>query len=160
MDLLDRLLEHDHWATALLLDASRGLSEAQLDRPFDIGHGTLRETFEHMNFVVDFWTGAMAGQPVTTAREGHRPIAVLIDRHERSYAAFAGFARRVRDEQRLDDTFVDQSATRKTLGGTIIHVIHHNAQHRGEARHILDRLGVPDLWDGDPQEWETETQDM
>ena len=48
MDLLDRLLEHDHWATAQLLDLSRHLSDAQLDQEFDIGHRTLRDTFEHM----------------------------------------------------------------------------------------------------------------
>ncbi len=39
MDLLDRLLAHDHWATARLLDLSRGLTDAQLDQPFDIGTG-------------------------------------------------------------------------------------------------------------------------
>ncbi len=111
-----------------------------------------------MIFVVDFWTGWMTGQPGTTEREGRRSIAGLGDYHERFYAAFAAFARRVRDEQRLDDTFLDHNAWRKTLGGTIIHVIHHNAQHRGEARHILECLGVPGLWDGDPQEWEAVTQ--
>ena len=26
--------------------------------------------------------------------------------------------------------------------------------HRGEVLHMLQRLGVPDLPDGDPQEWE------
>ncbi len=158
MDLLDRLLGHDHWATAQLLEASRSLADAQLDRPFDIGHRTLRETLAHTIFVVDFWTGWMTGQPGTTEREGRRSIADLVDYHERFYAAFAAFAGRVRDEQRLDDTFLDHNAWRKTLGGTIIHVIHHNAQHRGEARHILERLGVPGLWDGDPQEWEAVTQ--
>ena len=45
MDLLDRLLKHDRWATDQLLEVSRGLSDAQLDQAFDIGHRTLRETF-------------------------------------------------------------------------------------------------------------------
>ena len=56
MDLLDRLLGHDHWATAKLLDLSRGLTDEHLDLPFDVGHQTLRATFEHMSFNVEFWT--------------------------------------------------------------------------------------------------------
>ena len=44
MDLLDRLLDHDHWATTQLLDVSRNLTDAQLDQEFDIGHRSLRGT--------------------------------------------------------------------------------------------------------------------
>lgn len=40
---------------------------------------------------------------------------------------------------------------------TILQIITHNVQHRSEARHILQRLGVSGLWDGDPQEWEHAT---
>ena len=157
MDLLDRLLGHDHWTTARLLELSRDLTDARLDQPFDIGHGTLRETFDHMTDSVAFWTGLMVEQPVNTPRDD-RSIAALIERHERSYAAFASLARRLHDEQRMDDTFVDHFAIRQELGATIIHVILHNMQHRGEALHMLQRLGVPDLPDGDPQEWEQDTQ--
>lgn len=42
----------------------------------------------------------------------------------------------------------------QSFGATIFQVIHHNAGHRSEVLHILQRLGVPDLPDGDPQEWE------
>jgi hypothetical protein len=64
MDLLDRLVGHDHWATAGLLELTRNLTDAQLDQPFDIGHRTLRATFEHMILNVEFWTTLMAEQPV------------------------------------------------------------------------------------------------
>ncbi|MBA2469663.1 MAG: DinB family protein, partial [Chloroflexia bacterium] len=74
MDVLDRLLGHDHWATVQLLELSRILTDEQLDQPFDIGHRTLRATFEHMIFNVEFWTGVMAGQPVDAPRDGS-PLA-------------------------------------------------------------------------------------
>jgi uncharacterized damage-inducible protein DinB len=153
MDLLDRLLDHDHWATLQLLDVSRGLTDAQLDQPFDIGHRTLRATFGHMIFNVEFWTAAMAGQPFD-ARPDDGPPAALRERHERACAAFATLARRVRDEQRLDDTFVDHFGERMTFGGAILHVVLHDAEHRGEALHILDRLGVPDLPEVDHGLWD------
>src|SRR3712207_35856 len=104
MDLLDRLLEHDRWATTQLLELSRGLTDAQLDQELDIGHRTLRATFEHMVLNVGFWTGLMTAQSVD-APPGNCSIPALIDWHERSYATFATLARRLRDEQRLDDTF-------------------------------------------------------
>ncbi len=155
MDLLDRLLEHDRWATDQLLDLSRGLNDGQLDQEFDIGHRTVRETFEHMIINVGFWTGLMTEQPVDVQRDD-RSLAALIDRHERSYATFAALARQMRDEQRLDDTFIDHYDARKSFGGTILHVALHNAEHRTEAVHILQRLGVPDVPEVDHGLWDYE----
>lgn len=157
MDLLDRMLGHDHWATAQLLQVSRDLPDAQLDQEFDIGQRTLRDTFDHMIYVIDFWTGWMDGRPVPhdrTTQDYDRSIAAQIERHERHQAAFAALARQLHDGGRLDDTFIDHFDYRQSMGATILQVLHHNAQHRAEARHMLERLGVPDLWDYDPQEWE------
>jgi uncharacterized damage-inducible protein DinB len=78
----------------------------------------------------------------------------MIERHERFYDTFATFARQVHDEQRLEDTFTDHFGQQMTLGGAILHVILHSAEHRTEAVHILTRLGLPEppevdhgLWD-------------
>lgn len=154
MDLLDRMVGHDRWATTMFLEKSRELSDDQLDQQFDIGQRTLRDTFDHLIHTIDFWAAQMSGRPAPPDREGRPSIAELIDRHERNSAFFADISRRVQDEQRLGETFTDAFGYPQTLGATIIHVVLHNAQHRAEARHILERLGVDDLWDGDPQEWE------
>jgi uncharacterized damage-inducible protein DinB len=154
MDLLDRMLGHDYWATTHLLELCRELPDAQLDQPFDIGHQTLRETFDHMIYNLDAWTAMMAGQWPTMER-GLRPsIAALIDQHERYHADFIALARQLHDEQRLDDTFVDHADVAQSFGATIIHVLYHHVLHRSEVQHILQRLGVENDRDGDPQEWE------
>lgn len=144
MDLLDRLLEHDRWATTRLLELCRGLTDAQLDRQFDVGHRTLRATLDHQIPNLDFWTGLMTKQPVEQRRDPSS-VETLIADHERAYAAFAGLARRVRDEGRLDDTFPDHHGHPMTYGGAILMVILHDEAHRTEVVHILDRLGVPEL---------------
>ena len=159
MELLDLLLDHDHWATARLVDVSGSLTDAQLDQPFDIGHRTLRATFGHMIFNVPFWTAFLSGQPADGGysddlQSGDRSLAALGDHHERSYAAFANVARRLRDERRLDETYVDHYAVRKSFGGTILMVVEHNVEHRGEALHLLERLGVPDLPEVDLGAWD------
>jgi uncharacterized damage-inducible protein DinB len=153
MDLLDRLLSHDQWATAQLLAVSRGLPDAHLDQEFDIGHRTLRATFEHMIFNTEAWTALMAAQPLHAQRDD-RSLPALADRHQRAYMAFAALARRVRDEERLDDTFADHFGGPMTFGGGIIHVVLHNAEHRSEALHILERLGAPDLSEVDHGLWD------
>jgi uncharacterized damage-inducible protein DinB len=160
MDLLDRQLAHDEWATAQLLELSRDLSDAQLDQEFDIGHRTLRETLDHLIFVVDFWTSLMAGQPVKWERNVHRSIAEITDRHARFYPAFATIARRILDEQRLDDTFTDHFGGPMTYDGAISHVILHNAEHRVEAVHMLGRLGLDNVPEVDHGLWDYERRSV
>ena len=153
MDLLDRLLDHDHWATNQLLQVCSSLPDPALDREFDIGHRTLRGTFEHMIFNIEVWTGLMLRQPPNepSAKE---PIAAIAERFERAHERFAGAARQVRDENRFDATFVDHFGGEMTFGGAIIHVVLHNAEHRSEILHILQRLGVSDLPEIDHGAWD------
>jgi uncharacterized damage-inducible protein DinB len=153
MDPLDRLLEHDRWSTETLLDVSRELTDAQLDQPFDIGHRTVRATFEHIIPNVDFWTRLMEGQPLKAPHDG-LSLDSLIEDHARNYTAFAALARRVRDDRRLDDIFLDHHDMPQTFGGAILMVILHNAEHRTEVLHILERLGVPDLPEVDHGLWD------
>lgn len=157
MDLLDRILEHDHWATAHLLELCRDLTDEQLDQPFDIGHRTLRETFDHMLYTIGFWTGFMVGQPIhpdRTTQDYERSIAAMTERFERDYTTFASVARRTRDEQRWEETFVDHWKLPVTFGGTIVQVPQHNVEHRAEILHILQRLGLPDVPEVDHLLWE------
>jgi uncharacterized damage-inducible protein DinB len=156
MDLLDRMLEHDRWATSTMLDVSRDLSDEQLDRSYDIGLGSLRATFGHIIVNVDFWIRLMTGDPIEYEELTRASIADLIQHHDRTYAAFAALARRLRDEQCLDDIFLDHYEVNKSFGGTILHVVLHNAEHRTEAVHILQRLGLPNVPEVDHGLWDYE----
>lgn len=155
MDLIDRMLDHDDWANRQVLGLSRDLTDEQLDQVFDIGHGALRATLTHMVFTIGFWTALMNGH-----KPGYRDyppdpsIATLTEVYERSYPEFSSLARRVRDEQRLDDTFQDHYDLPTSLGGAIIQIVQHNVEHRTEALHILKRLGVDDLPEIDFLLWE------
>ena len=107
MDLLDRLLGHDAWTTRELLLRCRSLTNEQLDRRFEIGHATLRATFDHVIWNIEVWTDLMCHRP----RRPHpgaeaETVPRFIERLDATYAEFAAVARRVQDEKRLDDTFV------------------------------------------------------
>lgn len=153
MDLLDLLLDHDHWATRTLLDTCAALPDEQLDQPFDIGHRTLRATFEHIIFAFPFWGAFLTGQPAEP-EPADRSIASLIDAHERTHGDFMRICRQLRDEGRLGEVYSDHYGVKKTFGGTILMVNQHGAEHRTEILHILERLGIPDLPEVDLGVWE------
>src|SRR5262245_54776271 len=98
MDLLDRLLGHDAWTTRQLLLLSRDLSDEQLDRHFDIGHETLRETFRHIIGNMEVWTDLIRERPVRS-RSGPGSaadsIAGLLARLDAVAPDFAGIARQI-----------------------------------------------------------------
>lgn len=159
MDLLDRLLGHDAWTTRQLLQRCQGLSDSQLNRSVDAGHETVYATLVHMIGNVRVWTDLMLGRPVMRDAATWRGLSVadLTARHDAAAADFAALARRLQDEDRLDELWtdtLDDPPTVKTYGGAIAHVITHNMHHRSELLHILHRLGVPDLPEGDVLSWE------
>lgn len=149
MDLLDRLLEHDRWATGRLLDTCVGLTDAQLDQEFDIGHRTLRVTIDHIISNIEGWTALMVRIPPPDEPD-NPTIALQKERSDRAYDAFAELARRVVAEDRLDDMFTDFYGEQQSCGGAILHVILHNEGHRNETVHMLTRLGLP----GEALEWD------
>ncbi len=53
MDLLDRMLGHDAWATGVLFETCGGLSNSQLRQQFDIGQGCVFMTMSHLVEAID-----------------------------------------------------------------------------------------------------------
>ncbi|MGE3798954.1 MAG: DinB family protein [Thermomicrobiales bacterium] len=146
MDIVDRLLDFDEWAMHDLLRASSSLADAQLDQEFDIGHRTVRATFIHLIWNLDFWTSLMTGgDPLPEPDWTGISIAKLAERYDRSFAAFAALARKLRDEERMDEVFVDHWQVKKSMSGTILQVILHASEHRMEITHMLIRLGVQNV---------------
>ena len=160
MDLLDRLLEHDRWTTRQVLLICRTLPPEQWRQPFDLGPGTLDDTLRHMIRNIQVWTDLMLTRPLRpldaiNQADGETLPAVFAA----VYADFAACARRLRDDDRLDDVYLDtldNPPQPKSFGGTIAHVITHNMHHRAELLHMLGRLGVSDLPEGDVLGWEAQ----
>jgi uncharacterized damage-inducible protein DinB len=156
MDILDRLLGHDAWTTRQLLLRCRDLTDEQLDRKFDIGDRSLRQTFQHIIRNMEAWTDLMAERPVRLGK-GNDRVEQLLERLSLAAKDLAEVSRRMRDEGRLDETYVDtldNPPTRKSFGGTIIHVITHSMHHRAQALYIMEHLGPTDLPEGDALGWE------
>jgi uncharacterized damage-inducible protein DinB len=161
MDLLDRLLEHDAWTTRQLLDRCRALSDDQIDRPFDIGHRTVRATFQHIIVNMEAWSALMAGATELPPRPPREREAVvsLADRLTRAAADLAQVARAVRARDGWDEGWLDvldDPPKEKTFGGAIAHVITHSMHHRAQLLYMLRQLGLAGLPEGDVLSWEQE----
>jgi len=153
MDLLDRLIARDLWATPQLLGLGIGLGDSRLDQEFDPGHRTLRETFHHMIYTIGFWTATMSGRP---APRELRDLSIpsLLNSYRQEQEAFSVFAQRVWDEARFDDVFIDHYEVKKSMGGTLLAILLHNEEHRTEALHVLNRLDVPEIPEIDLGAWD------
>jgi uncharacterized damage-inducible protein DinB len=163
MDILDRLLGHDAWTSHQILLRCQELSEEQLDQPFDIGVGSVRATLQHTIGNVEVWTALIAGGPLPerTPRDARPSLTELMARHAAAVAAFRTLSQEVAAEGRLDELWVDRlddPPREKTYGGAIAHVLTHNHFHRAELLHMLARLGLTDLPEGDVLGWEQQAR--
>jgi uncharacterized damage-inducible protein DinB len=158
--VLERLLRHDAWTTRSLLVLSGGLSDAELDREFDIGHRTLRRTFVHIIRNMECWCDLMTGRPQRWSACEVPPresVPALTDRLDVVADELLQLGKRVATENREEDFFVDyldQPPRRKPLGAGLVHIATHGMHHRAQCLYIMRQLGVKDLIEGDALSWE------
>ncbi|MGN6699839.1 MAG: DinB family protein, partial [Thermomicrobiales bacterium] len=105
------------------------------------------------------WTALMRGRAQRPAAPPAKPpaMAALRARFAASALDFAALARELAAANRLDELWndvLDTPPQRKSYGGAIAHVLIHNAQHRSEIGHMLQRLGVSAVPEGDVLSWE------
>src|SRR5262249_3054113 len=164
MDLSDRLVEHDHWLTARLLENAATLSDAALDRPirpgltvhaFEGPEPDVRTMLERIVFTKEVWTAAIGGGGIPPPRP--RRLPGLPARLAAVQPQFTALVRRIRDRNQWDDVFVDALCTPPvsfTLGSVIAHILTVGVVRRQSVIEALRELGVREVESRDPIEWE------
>jgi len=164
MDLSDRLVEHDHWHTARLLEQAATLSDEALDRhvrpglvvhAFEGPEPDVRTMLDRVVFTKEVWTAAIAGRDFPADRD--RSIAGQQARLAAVQPQFTALVRRIRDRNEWDDVFVDALCTPPvsfTFGSVIAHILTVSVIRRQTVIDVLRELGVRDVETRDPIEWE------
>jgi AraC family transcriptional regulator len=164
MDLTDRLVEHDHWLTARLLERAAPLPDAALDRALRPGlvvvsfegvEPDVRTVLERLVFAKEVWTAAIGGRDFPSA--GERTIAALQKRQAAVQPQFTALVRRIRDRGEWDDVFVDALCTPPvsfTLGSVVASILTYAAIRRQLAIDMLRELGISDVESNEPIDWE------
>ncbi|MBO0782194.1 MAG: DinB family protein [Ktedonobacteraceae bacterium] len=157
MDILARYLGYEAWTLRYFISRCREVSPSQLYQRFDIGQGTIHATLAHIIGNLEAWTDLMRERPVRDLPPLAETVDDYLQRFDIAMADFTDCARMLVAEGRLDDTYMDVLDTPpvpKTFGGTLLHVLTHTTVHRWEIQHMLQRLGLDDLIEGDALSWE------
>lgn len=152
---LDILLEHDKWATRLILQACEKLTADQFARRFEIGPGSLQATTTHMIAAMKTWTDTLAQRPPgpRVDQQGTRYTpAQLLSMHEESAAEFAAIAKKHPLDQIVKRTR-DGKEFSFARGVVITHVATHGMHHRAQCLNMLKHLGVSPLPPSSVTEW-------
>lgn len=152
MDMLDRYLGYETWTFRYFIERCRELTPVQLHQPFDIGHGTVHDTISHVIYNIEVWTDLMRERPVRDLPRIAANPDNYLQRFDEAMADFADFAHLLVTEGRLGGTYLDALDTPpkpKNFGATLLHVLTHTTVHRWEIQHMLQRLGLSDLIEGD-----------
>jgi len=164
MDLSDRLVQHEHWHTARLLEQAATLPDEALDRhvrpglvvhAFEGPEPDLRTMLERILFTKEVWTAAIGGRDIPPRDQ--RSVAALQARLAAVEPQFAALVRRIRDRNEWDDVFVDALCTPPvsfTFGSVIAHMLTVSVVRRQNVIEVLRALGVADAETRDPIEWE------
>ena len=153
---LDVLLAHDSWATDQILSAMRALSDEQLDRPFEMGLGSLRATIIHMIDAIGGWHTALVGTNDYQPLDPKASVDAIAGKHATVSRAIAslGKAGPVGDVMRASRATRSISAPRGVL---VTHFLTHGTHHRAQALNMLRRLGVQSLPQSSVMQWAVAT---
>lgn len=161
-DFLSILMNHNLWATRVLIDRCRELSAEQFHRRFDIGLGSIHDTLRHVAGAMLRWADRLGSRPLRPSIEklDHRwPPDELLDALTRGDAELHGVAGDLTREGRWQEMMEFVTADGRTLRfrriTAMMHVMTHGMHHRAQVLNMRRQLGLPPLGlDLDVVEWE------
>jgi AraC family transcriptional regulator len=163
MDLTERMIEHDNWLTATLIDAASQLSDEELDEPVHVTPRTeafrestpsIRSMLDRLVFTKEIWSAAIAGRELVLNDDAS--LSSLKHRLDGAGGKFASIVRDIRDRGAWDTAFVDATCDPPesfTFGGAIAHALTWDAYRRQVVAAALHERGVDGI-SVDPLDWE------
>jgi uncharacterized damage-inducible protein DinB len=131
-----------------LLDASRTLSDAQLDQPLDIGMGSVRRILRHVLAGEITWLERWRGVTEAVWAEASLPhdLPTLSARFDQTGHDLIHFIEALApDRLAIEQPYRDSRGTlyRATLGQMILQGLLHSHHHRAQWVNALRRVGGP-----------------
>lgn len=144
-ELIALYAAYGDWGMKRLFDHAEGMLDADLDRDFNMGMGTLRKTLLHLYDAEIWWHHNWRGEKTPFQRlPTDTPIADLRDRWMKMAADRSDLIGRADGEslkQVVEGDF-GSGVFRLRVGETLIQLGVHGTHHRAQAINMLRRLGV------------------
>ncbi len=146
LDILGELFRYDDWANDRVLQAATPLTDEQLDRPIDMGRGSLRKTLMHVVCAEQVWVQRWQGHTETPwpDEDLRASAAEMADRFRKARSVRDTFLRDLRDdalgrEVEYRDSFGGLYVAK--LGDMILQLSNHSTHHRAQAVNMIRRAG-------------------
>jgi len=143
---LKELNTYTDWARDKAFELVRELSDEQLDRAFEMGLGSIRNTLHHIwaaeRIWLDRWT--VGGQPKFVQPEAGLPLAELHERARATAAERDGLLAKKTEAElgaKLTFTNIKGETYSLPLGGQMLHVCNHGIYHRAQFMNMFRRVG-------------------
>ncbi len=140
------LLRYNDWANTELLRTAASLSDAALDRTFEMGVGSLRRTLIHVYNGEHVWLNRWQGRAETPWPGESEPIGVaaLRDRFAAHVSARDAYLTTLRDSDlHTIVAYRDSrgSRFRAARGDMLFQAINHSIHHRAQAVNMVRNVG-------------------
>lgn len=159
--VLRSLLEHNTWATRVLLRACAALNQEQFHQRFDIGPGSLHDALRHIVGAMLRWADRIARRELRPSiDEGPRlTVDEMLELLGRAHDDLVEIAERVQASGELthpiEFRMPEGISYHFSKATSLVHVATHGMHHRAQVLNMLRRLGCPPLGlDLDTVEWE------
>ena len=147
LDVITRYYEYTDWARDAMLGAAEPVDDAELDRPVEMGMGSLRKTLHHIRDAEHWWLRNWLDEPadafqrvpqVTTIAELRALSAETASRRNELLATLSDteLGRTVRA------VLPDGVELTYAMGDTMLQLAGHGTHHRAQALNMLRQLGA------------------
>lgn len=139
---------YDRWANDRVLSVAKDLPDEALDRKFDMGPGSLRETMRHIYGADRIWFERVGGPNAAAMPPAKdiKSITQLIDAAHQLDDARSGWLAGLSEEavrQPIDYKNMKGEPYTNKLCDILLHVCTHGIHHRAQAMAMLRQIGKP-----------------
>lgn len=147
LQMIRRLFSYSDWANGALLSAARTLTDDALDRPFDMGVGSLRRTLIHLYNGEFVWFHRWQEKLETPwpGEDERVSVATIEERFRRVWAERDAYLLTLTDEKLAAKTRYRDSygnLYRTVLSDMLMQTCVHSTHHRAQAANMLRQLGA------------------
>jgi uncharacterized damage-inducible protein DinB len=147
LETLNELFDHNYWARDRQLAACASLGAADFVRPMGSSFPSVRDTLAHLVFAEWLWLERWEGRsPRATSLEAELPtLEAIVQRWRAVERNVRRYLPRVSEEALAKPlTYVNSRGETWSypLWRTMLHLLIHQASHRGQIATLLRQLGV------------------
>ncbi|TWT55196.1 DinB family protein [Rubripirellula amarantea] len=145
--LIDRLFEYSGWAMNKIFEATSQLDSDALDRPFEMGFGSIRKNLIHMldaerRWAAMYWVDAAKPLSPTDPSTSVTNLAERWRSNAQSRNAFLADVDQAKSQREIEVNF-GGPPIRFKMGESAIQLTMHATHHRAQVINMLRRVGSP-----------------